>query len=156
MPFIASRLNHIQPSQTIAMTGKARALKAEGKDIISLGMGEPDFDTPAHIIQAAKDALDRGETRYTAVEGTLELREAICAKLKRDNDLEYTPEQISVSCGGKQNIYNAMMATLDPGDEVIIPAPYWVSYPDIRSSRTLSSSPNSLKLKLPSVLSGSF
>ena len=131
MPFIASRLNHIQPSQTIAMTGKARALKAEGKDIISRGMGEPDFDTPAHIIQAAKDALDRGETRYTAVEGTLELREAICAKLKRDNDLEYTPEQISVSCGGKQNIYNAMMATLDPGDEVIIPAPYWVSYPDI-------------------------
>ncbi|MBT3766722.1 MAG: pyridoxal phosphate-dependent aminotransferase [Rhodospirillaceae bacterium] len=131
MPFIASRLSRIQPSQTIAMTGKARDLKAQGKDIISLGMGEPDFDTPAHIIQAAKDALDRGETRYTAVEGTLELREAICAKLKRDNDLDYTPAQISVSCGGKQNIYNAMMATLDPGDEVIVPAPYWVSYPDI-------------------------
>lgn len=131
MPFIASRLSQIQPSQTIAMTGKARDLKAQGKDIISLGMGEPDFDTPAHIIQAAKDALDRGETRYTAVEGTIELREAICAKLKRDNDLEYTPEQISVSCGGKQNIYNAMMATLDSGDEVIVPAPYWVSYPDI-------------------------
>jgi len=131
MPFIASRLSRIQPSQTIAMTSKARDLKAEGKDVISLGAGEPDFDTPEHIIQAGKDAMDHGDTRYTAVEGILELRQAICDKFKRDNGLEYTPDQIQVACGGKQSIYNAMMATLDPGDEVIITAPYWVSYNDI-------------------------
>ncbi len=131
MPFIASRLSRIQPSPTIAVSAKARELKAAGKDVIGLGAGEPDFDTPAHIIEAAKAALDRGETRYTAVAGTPELRQAIVEKLKRDNGLDYTPEQISVGCGGKQNIYNALMATLDPGDEVIIPAPYWVSYPDI-------------------------
>lgn len=131
MPFIASRLSKIQPSQTIVVTSKARDLKAEGKDIISLGAGEPDFPTPKHIIQAGKDAMDNGETRYTAVEGILELRQAICDKFKRDNGLEYTPAQIQVACGGKQSIYNAMMATLDPGDEVIIPAPYWVSYNDI-------------------------
>ncbi len=131
MPFIANRLSRIKPSPTIAVTQKARDLKAEGRDIIGLGAGEPDFDTPAHIIEAAKRALDNGETRYTAVAGTIELREAIAAKLKRDNNLDYTPDQISVACGGKQSIYNALMASVDPGDEVIIPTPYWVSYPDI-------------------------
>ena len=131
MSFIASRLSRIQPSPTIAVTQKARDLKAQGRDVIGLGAGEPDFDTPPHIIEAAKKAMDRGETRYTPVAGTPELRAAIAAKLKRDNDLDYTPDQISVACGGKQSIYNALMATLDPGDEVIIPTPYWVSYPDI-------------------------
>jgi aspartate aminotransferase len=131
MPFIASRLSRIKPSQTIAVATKARELKAAGRDIIGLGAGEPDFDTPDHIKEAAKAAIDRGETKYTAVPGTPELRQAIVDKLKRDNDLDYTVDQISVGCGGKQNIYNALMATLDPGDEVIIPAPYWVSYPDI-------------------------
>jgi len=131
MSFLASRIGRIKPSPTIAISTKARELKAAGQDVIGLGAGEPDFDTPDHIKQAAKEAMDRGETKYTAVAGTPELREAICAKLKRDNGLEYTPEQISVGCGGKQNIFNALMATLDAGDEVIIPAPYWVSYPDI-------------------------
>lgn len=131
MPFIASRLSRIKPSPTIAVASKARDLKAAGRDVIGLGAGEPDFDTPAHIVEAAKLAMDAGDTRYTAVPGTPELRQAIVDKLKRDNDLTYTPDQISVGCGGKQTIYNALMATLDPGDEVIIPAPYWVSYPDI-------------------------
>lgn len=131
MAFIAERLGRIQPSPTIAATQKAAELKAMGRDIIGLGAGEPDFDTPEHIREAAKAAIDRGETRYTAVAGTLPLRQAICAKHQRDNTLTYTPEQITVGCGGKQTIYNALMATLDPGDEVIIPAPYWVSYPDI-------------------------
>jgi aspartate aminotransferase len=131
MSIIASRLARIKPSPTIAVSQKARELKAQGMDVIGLGAGEPDFDTPPHIIAAAKEAMDRGETRYTAVAGTPELREAICAKLKRDNGLDYTPEQVSVGCGGKQTIFNAFMATLDIGDEVVIPAPYWVSYPDI-------------------------
>ena len=131
MTFLASRLSRIKPSPTIAVATKARELKAAGRDVIGLGAGEPDFDTPAHIIAAAKVAMDAGETRYTAVAGTPELRQAIVDKFKRDNDLDYTPDQISVGCGGKQNIYNALMATLNPGDEVIIPAPYWVSYPDI-------------------------
>ncbi len=131
MSFLASRLSRIKPSPTIAVATKARELKAAGRDVIGLGAGEPDFDTPDHIKEAAKAAMDRGETRYTAVAGTPELRDAIVAKLKRDNDLDYTPDQITVGCGGKQTIYNALMATLDPGDEVIIPAPYWVSYPDI-------------------------
>jgi aspartate aminotransferase len=131
MGFIAERLGRIQPSPTIAATQKAAELKAMGRDVIGLGAGEPDFDTPAHIQDAAKAAIDRGETRYTAVAGTLALREAIRAKHLRDNGLDYTPEQITVGCGGKQIIYNAMVASLDPGDEVIIPAPYWVSYPDI-------------------------
>ncbi len=131
MSFLASRLAHIKPSPTIAVTQKARELKAAGRDVIGLGAGEPDFDTPAHIIEAAKVAMDRGETRYTPVPGTPELREAISAKLKRDNGLDYTPDQIQVGCGGKQTIFNALFSTLDPGDEVIIPAPYWVSYPDI-------------------------
>ena len=131
MPFIASRLSRIKPSPTIAVATKARELKAAGRDVIGLAAGEPDFDTPEHIKEAAKVAMDRGETKYTAVPGTLELRHAIVNKLKRDNDLDYSVDQISVGCGGKQNIYNALMATLDAGDEVIIPAPYWVSYPDI-------------------------
>ncbi len=131
MPFIARRLGRIKPSATLAVTTKARELKAQGHDVIGLGAGEPDFETPDHIKEAAKAAMDRGETRYTAVAGTPELRQAICGKFKRDNGLDYTPEQVTVGCGGKQTIYNAMMATLDPGDEVIIPAPYWVSYPDI-------------------------
>ncbi len=131
MSFIASRLSRIKPSPTIAVTQKARDLKAQGRDVIGLGAGEPDFDTPDHIIEAAKKAMDRGETRYTPVPGTPELRQAIADKLKRENGLDYTPDQISVACGGKQSIYNALMATLDPGDEVIIPTPYWVSYPDI-------------------------
>ncbi len=131
MSIIAKRLSRVQPSATVAVSTKAKELKAAGHDVIGLGAGEPDFDTPAHIIQAAKEAMDRGETRYTAVPGTPELRQAICNKFKRDNGLIYTPDQIQVATGGKQNIFNAMVATLDPGDEVIIPAPYWVSYPDI-------------------------
>ncbi|HEY9080314.1 pyridoxal phosphate-dependent aminotransferase [Magnetovibrio sp.] len=131
MAFIADRLSRIKPSPTIAVSTKAAELKAAGMDVIGLGAGEPDFDTPDHIKAAAKAAIDAGETKYTAVAGTVALRKAICEKLKRDNGLEYTPDQIQVACGGKQSIYNAMMATLNPGDEVIIPAPYWVSYPDI-------------------------
>ncbi len=131
MPFIASRLGRIKPSPTIAVATKARELKAAGRDVIGLGAGEPDFDTPEHIKEAARAAMARGETRYTAVAGTPELRQAICDKFKRDNSLAYTPEQVTVGCGGKQTIYNALMATLDAGDEVIVPAPYWVSYPDI-------------------------
>lgn len=131
MSIIAKRLSRVKPSATVAVSTKARELKDAGHDVIGLGAGEPDFDTPAHIIEAAKAAMDRGETRYTAVPGTPELRQAISEKFKRENDLDYTPEQIQVATGGKQNIYNAMVATLDPGDEVIIPAPYWVSYPDI-------------------------
>jgi len=131
MPFIASRLSRIKPSPTVAMTSKARELIAAGRNVIGLAAGEPDFETPQHIRDAARSAMDRGETKYTAVPGTLELRHAIISKLKRDNDLDYGVDQISVGCGGKQNIYNALMATLNKGDEVIIPAPYWVSYPDI-------------------------
>jgi aspartate aminotransferase len=131
MPFLAQRLGRIKPSPTIEVTQKAAEMKAAGRDVLGLGAGEPDFDTPQHIKDAAKAAIDRGETKYTAVAGTPALRQAICAKFARENDLEYTPEQITVGCGGKQTIYNALMATLDDGDEVIIPAPYWVSYPDI-------------------------
>jgi aspartate aminotransferase len=131
MSFLAQRLGRIKPSPTIGVTQKAAELKAAGRNVIGLGAGEPDFDTPEHIKAAAAAAIARGETKYTAVAGTLELRKAICAKFKRDNELVYTPEQVTVGCGGKQTIYNAMMATLDEGDEVVIPAPYWVSYPDI-------------------------
>ena len=131
MPFISSRLSRIKPSPTLAVSTKARELKAAGRDVIGLGAGEPDFDTPEHIKEAARAAIGRGETKYTAVAGTPELRQAISDKFKRDNSLAYTAEQITVGCGGKQTIYNAMMASLDAGDEVIIPAPYWVSYPDI-------------------------
>jgi len=131
MAFLSDTLARVKPSPTIAVTTKAQALKAEGKDVIGLGAGEPDFDTPENIRAAAKRAIDSGKTRYTAVDGIPELKAAICAKFLRENGLTYTPSQISVGTGGKQILYNALMATLNPGDEVIIPAPYWVSYPDM-------------------------
>ena len=131
MPFIATRLSNIKPSPTIAVTQKARELKAAGRNIISLGAGEPDFDTPDNIKEAAIAAIRAGDTKYTAVDGTPALKKAICAKFSRENGLEYTPEQVTVGTGGKQVLYNALMATLNPGDEVIVPAPYWVSYPDM-------------------------
>ncbi|GLQ65261.1 aminotransferase [Gluconobacter kondonii] len=131
MSFIADRLNRILPSQTIAVTQKARALKAEGRDIISLSAGEPDFDTPDFIKRAAIRAIEAGKTKYTDVPGTLELRKAVAARLNADFDLDYKAEEICVSTGGKQVIYNVMVSTLNAGDEVIIPAPAWVSYPDI-------------------------
>lgn len=133
MPFLSDALGRIKPSATIAATQKARALKAAGRDVIGLGAGEPDFETPANIREAAKAAIDRGETRYTDVDGTPALKQAIIAKFKRENGLDYKPEQISVGTGGKQVLFNALLATVNPGDEVIIPAPYWVSYPDIVS-----------------------
>jgi len=129
--FLAESLGRIQPSPTLAATQKARDLKAAGKDVIGLGAGEPDFDTPDNIKEAAIAAIRRGETKYTAIEGIPELRKAIAAKFKRENNLEYAPTQTFVAPGGKSVIYSAMMATLNPGDEVIVPAPYWVSYPDI-------------------------
>ncbi|MCZ4281889.1 pyridoxal phosphate-dependent aminotransferase [Kiloniella laminariae] len=131
MPQIADRLSRIKPSPTIAVSTKARELKAAGRDVIGLGAGEPDFETPDNIKAAAITAINGGDTRYTAVDGTPELKAAICEKFKRDNGLEYTPDQITVGTGGKQILYNAFMATLNPGDEVIIPAPFWVSYPDM-------------------------
>ena len=131
MSIIASRLNAIKPSPTIAVTQKANDLIAEGRDVIGLGAGEPDFDTPDNIKDAAKAAIDGNETHYTSVAGTVALRQAIVDKFKRDNDLTYTLDQITVGCGGKQVIYNAIMATVEAGDEVIIPTPYWVSYSDI-------------------------
>ncbi len=131
MSLLADRLSRIKPSPTIAVTGKARELKAAGRDVIGLGAGEPDFDTADNIKQAAIDAIQRGETKYTAVDGTPELKQAIAAKFERDNGLSYTPEQITVGTGGKQVLFNALMATLNRGDEVIIPAPFWVSYPDM-------------------------
>ena len=131
MNILASRLNRIQPSPTIAMSIKARELKAEGKNIIELAAGEPDFPTPSHIIKAAEDAMGRGETKYTDPDGTPELKQAVCEKFKRDNNLDYVKSQVTIGTGGKQVLYNALMATLNAGDEVIIPAPYWVSYPDM-------------------------
>ncbi|MBU1211077.1 MAG: pyridoxal phosphate-dependent aminotransferase [Alphaproteobacteria bacterium] len=131
MGFLADSLNRIQPSATIAVSTKARALQAEGRDIISLGAGEPDFDTPENIKDAAKRAMDEGKTGYTDVDGIPELKDAIIAKFKRDNGLNYTRGQVSVGTGGKQVLYNALMATINPGDEVIIPTPCWVSYADI-------------------------
>ena len=131
MPFIADRLNRISPSQTIAISSKARALKAAGRDIISLSAGEPDFDTPDHVKRAAIAAIEGGDTKYTDVAGTPALRRAVAAKFKRDSGIDYAPEEVIVSTGGKQVIYNAMVATLNPGDEAIIPSPCWVSYPDI-------------------------
>jgi aspartate aminotransferase len=127
----AERLSRVSPSQTIAISSKARALKAAGRDIISLSAGEPDFDTPENVKQAAIRAIEAGDTKYTDVSGTPALRRAIAAKFKRDSGIEYAPEEIIVSTGGKQVIYNAMVATLNVGDEVIIPSPCWVSYPDI-------------------------
>ena len=121
----------IKPSATLAITARAKALRTEGKDIIGLGAGEPDFDTPAHIKAAAKEAIDKGMTKYTPVDGTPSLKAAICRKFKHDNDLDYEANQILVSVGGKQSFFNLAQALLNSGDEVIIPAPYWVSYPDI-------------------------
>lgn len=131
MAFLSDALARVKPSPTIAVTQKARELKAQGIDVIGLGAGEPDFDTPDNIKAAAIDAIQRGETKYTAVDGIPELKEAIAAKFKRDNGLDYKTSQITVAPGGKPIIYNAMVATLNPGDEVIIPRPYWVSYPDM-------------------------
>jgi len=131
MSIVSNTLKRIKPSPTIAVTQKARELKASGKDIIGLGAGEPDFDTPENIKQAAIKAIKGGDTKYTAVDGTPALKDAIINKFKRENNLEYQIDQITVGAGGKHVIYNAMMATLNEGDEVIVPAPYWVSYPDM-------------------------
>jgi aspartate aminotransferase len=131
MGFFADSLNRIQPSQTIAVSTKARELKAKGRDIISLSAGEPDFDTPQNIKQAAKRAMDEGKTKYTDVDGIPELKAAVVAKFKRENGLDYKPSQVSVGTGGKQVLYNALLCTINPGDEVVIPTPCWVSYPDI-------------------------
>ncbi|SIS77485.1 pyridoxal phosphate-dependent aminotransferase [Phaeovulum vinaykumarii] len=131
MAFLSDTLARVKPSPTIAVTSRARELKAAGRDVIGLGAGEPDFDTPEHIKEAAIEAIRRGETKYTAVDGIPELKAAICAKFARENGLSYTPAQITVGSGGKQVLFNALVATLNPGDEVVIPAPYWVSYPDM-------------------------
>lgn len=131
MDLIAARLNKISPSQTIAISSKARALKAAGRDIISLSAGEPDFDTPANVKQAAIRAIEAGQTKYTDVSGTPALKKAVAERFRLDSGLDYPPDEIIVSTGGKQVIFNAMLATLEPGDEVIIPSPCWVSYPDI-------------------------
>ncbi len=131
MSFLATALSRVRPSPTVAASAKAREMQAAGIDVIGLGAGEPDFDTPDHIKQAAIEAISRGETNYTAPEGMPALKSAICAKFARENNLEYTPSQVIVSTGGKQVIFNALMATLDANDEVVIPAPYWVSYPDM-------------------------
>ena len=131
MTFLSATLDRVKPSPTVAVTAKVAELKAAGRDIIGLGAGEPDFDTPQHIKDAAVRAIAEGRTKYTTVDGIAELKQAICDKFARDNGLSYTPKQVSVSSGGKQVLYNALMATLNPGDEVIVPAPYWVSYPDM-------------------------
>lgn len=131
MTFLSATLDRVKPSPTIAVTTKAQELKAAGRDVIGLGAGEPDFDTPDNIKAAGIAAIEAGKTKYTAVDGIPELKKAICAKFARDNDLTYTPDQVTVGTGGKQVLYNAFMATLNTGDEVIIPAPYWVSYPDM-------------------------
>lgn len=131
MAFLAASLARVKPSPTIAVTTKAAELKAAGRDVIGLGAGEPDFDTPDNIKQAAIAAIQGGKTKYTAVDGTPELKKAIAAKFLRENGLKYETSQVTVGTGGKQVLYNALLATLDPGDEVIIPAPYWVSYPDM-------------------------
>ncbi|MFP3920923.1 MAG: pyridoxal phosphate-dependent aminotransferase [Dichotomicrobium sp.] len=131
MGFLSESLARVKPSPTIAVTQKARDLAAAGHDVIGLGAGEPDFDTPDNVKRAAIQAIERGETKYTAVDGIPELKQAVCEKFKRENDLSYEPGQALVAPGGKAVIYNALMATINPGDEVIVPAPYWVSYPDM-------------------------
>jgi len=131
MAFLADALSRVKPSATIAVTQKARDLKAQGRDIISLSVGEPDFDTPDNIKEAAVAAIRRGETKYPPVAGIVPLREAICGKFKRENNLDYKPGQVIVGTGGKHILFNAFMATLNPGDEVIVTAPYWVSYPEM-------------------------
>lgn len=128
---LSDRVQQIKPSPTLAVSTRAAELKAAGKDIIGLGVGEPDFDTPEHIKKAAIEAINQGFTKYTAVDGTPSLKKAIIAKLQRDNQLAYEPNQILVSCGGKQSFFNMSLAFINPGDEVVIPAPYWVSYPDM-------------------------
>jgi aspartate aminotransferase len=133
MPFLSDTLSRIAPSATIAISTRARQLKAEGRDVIALAAGEPDFDTPDNIKEAAIRAIREGRTKYTDVSGTPELKAAICAKFKRENNLDYQPNQVIVGTGGKQVLYNALMATMNPGDEVIVPAPYWVSYPEMVS-----------------------
>ena len=131
MTFLADRLARVKPSPTMAITALATELAASGRDIITLSQGEPDFDTPPNIREAGIAAIQRGETRYTVFDGRIELKQAICGKFKRENGLDYEPSQITVSNGGKQVLYNALVATLSPGDEVVIPAPYWVSYPEM-------------------------
>ena len=131
MPFLADRLARVKPSPTMAMTALATELKAAGRDIISLSVGEPDFDTPANIQEAAIAAMRRGETRYTVFDGSIELKRAVCGKFKRENGLDYETSQITISSGGKQVLYNALVATINRGDEVVIPAPFWVSYPEM-------------------------
>lgn len=128
---ISERAKNISPSLTLAITAKAKAMKAQGLDVVSFGAGEPDFNTPDYIIEAAKYALDKGMTKYTPVAGTIELRKAICDTFKRDHGLDYTPDQIVVSTGGKQTLRNACEAIINPGDEVILPAPYWLTYPEL-------------------------
>ena len=127
----SAALGRIQPSATLAMTSRVLDLKRQGVDVIGLGAGEPDFDTPEHVKEAAIQAIRDGQTKYTNVDGTMELKEAICAKFRRDNGLSFDPPQVTVNVGGKHTLFNALVATVDPGDEVVIPAPYWVSYPDI-------------------------
>src|SRR5271163_290066 len=131
MSFLADRLARVKPSPTMAITALATELKAAGRNVIALSQGEPDFDTPPNIREAGIAAIQRGETRYTVFDGRMELKQAICGKFKRENGLDYEPSQITVSNGGKQVLYNALVATLSPGDEVVIPAPYWVSYPEM-------------------------
>ena len=131
MPFLSAALDRVKPSATIAVTDKARALKAAGRNVIGLGAGEPDFDTPDNIKEAAIKAIKDGKTKYTDVGGIPELKEAVISKFKRENHLTYKPNQVIIGTGGKQVLYNALMATINPGDEVIIPAPYWVSYPEM-------------------------
>jgi aspartate aminotransferase len=131
MPFLSATLDRVKPSPTIQATTRAAELKAAGRDVIGLGAGEPDFDTPDHVKEAAIRAIREGKTKYTAVDGIPELKRAVCRKFDRENGLLYQPSQVTVGTGGKQVLYNALAATLDPGDEVIVPAPYWVSYPDM-------------------------
>ena len=131
MSFLSDTLSRVKPSPTIAMTTRAQELRAQGRDVIGLSAGEPDFDTPQNIKDAAVAAIAAGKTKYTAPDGMPELKQAVCAKMKRDHGLDYTPAQVTVGTGGKQTLYNALMATLNEGDEVVIPAPYWVSYPDM-------------------------
>ena len=126
---LADRVLQVAPSPTLAVNAKAKALRAAGADILNFSVGEPDMSTPAHVCEAGKKAIDDGHTRYTPVAGILELREAVCAKLKKDQGWDYAPDQVQVSCGGKHGLYNIFQAILNPGDEVLIPAPYWVSYP---------------------------
>ncbi|RMF33342.1 MAG: aminotransferase class I/II-fold pyridoxal phosphate-dependent enzyme, partial [Alphaproteobacteria bacterium] len=131
MPFLSSRLAGVKPSPTVALTARVAELREAGREVIALGAGEPDFPTPENIRNAAKAAMDAGKTRYTAPDGIAELKDAVAGKFRRENGIDYARSEITVGVGGKHVIYNALLATLDPGDEVIVPAPYWVSYPDM-------------------------